>query len=574
MPTAQPGLTTAGAPGLRTRVVDRVFDRVLGLPKPRNPYDVVTRIPITMDDGVVLLADHYRPIGAARGTVLVRTPYGRDFPADLLYGRVWAARGYDVLLQSCRGTADSGGEFDAMVREAADAQTTVAWLRGQSWFDGRLATLGGSYLGWNQWALLMDPPPELRACVVVVSSHDMAESAFGAGPFTLSDTVGWAYLMGHQGERGPLGGDLLLSLSITRKLTPKLASLPLGRAIEEALGGRSPWLHRWLAHPDRDDPFWAPYKLGPALQRVDVPVLLIGGWQDIFLRHTIEQYEALHARGLDVALTVGPWTHLDFVNKAGREVMRQTLGWLDEHVAGTGRRSVAAPVSLRLTGAGGRHDLPAWPPPARDEVWYLGGDGTLAAVPPPTDVAPSRFRYDPADPTPSYAGRRLTPDAGMKDNRRLEERPDVLTFTSPPLGSDADVVGRPVVELAHGTDNPYADVFVRLCDVDERGRSVNFSDGMVRLDPLVPAGSVTTSRIELDPCAHRLLAGHRLRLQVSGGAHPRFFRNTGTGEPPATAASLAASARTVHHGAGGVSLVRVPVMITQPTGGAAARGSV
>jgi putative CocE/NonD family hydrolase len=147
----------------------------------------------------------------------------------------------------------------------------------------------------------------------------------------------------------------------------------------------------------------------------------------------------------------------------------------------------------------------------------------------------------------------------MRDNRRLEERPDVVTFTGPPLAHDADVVGRPVVELVHGSDNPHADVFVRLCDVDPRGRSVNFSDGMLRIDPATAPGEPTTLRFELDPCAHRLRAGHRLRLQISGGAHPRFFRNPGTSAPAATAVALVPSARTLYHGSGGTSRVVLPV---------------
>jgi putative CocE/NonD family hydrolase len=559
MTTTQPGVSEGVVPGRVGRGVDLVMDRMLGLPKARTGYVAELGIPTPLDDGTVLIADHYRPTAVEHGTILVRTPYGRGFPGAVLYGRAWAARGYHVLLQSCRGTSGSEGTFEPMVREAADAQATVAWLRQQPWFDGRLATLGGSYLGWTQWALMMDPPPELRASIVVVAPHDMAESVYGAGSFTLNDFLGWAYLMAHQEVRGPLGGDLWRSFTINRKLRPALAGLPLRRSVESVLAGRAPWFLEWLDHPDLTDSFWEPMRLGASLRRAEVPVLLLGGWQDVFLRHTIEEYEALHSRGVDVALTVGPWSHVDFVSKASKIFSRQTLGWLDEHLAGIGRRQQDQPVRIHVSGGAGWRDLDAWPPRTREEVWYLHPGGSLGAGEPRLDAQPSGFRYDPADPTPSYAGRRLTPDAGMRDNRDLESREDVLTYTSPLLSADTDVIGRPVVEVVHSSDNPYADVFVRLCDVDQRGRSVNFSDGMVRLDPAAPVGEPTSVRIELDPCAHRLTAGHRLRLQVSGGAHPRFFRNTGTAEPPATAVSLVPSRRTVHHGSGGVSRVVLPV---------------
>ena len=121
-----------------------------------------------MRDGVELIADHYAPTtSTTNGTILLRGPYGRS-AAGSLDGRLFAARGYHVVFQSCRGTFGSGGTFEPMVREVDDGHDTVEWLRGQPWFDGRLATMGLSYLGFTQWALLMDPPPELRTAVIRV----------------------------------------------------------------------------------------------------------------------------------------------------------------------------------------------------------------------------------------------------------------------------------------------------------------------------------------------------------------------------------------------------------------------
>jgi putative CocE/NonD family hydrolase len=131
-------------------------------------------------------------------------------------------------------------------------------------------------------------------------------------------------------------------------------------------------------------------------------------------------------------------------------------------------------------------------------------------------------------------------------NRELEARPDVLTFTTGPLPAALDVAGAPVVELTISVDNPHADIFLRLCDVDEKGRSRNFSDRLQRLDPAVPAGQTQQLRLMLDHCFHRLAIGHRLRLQVSGGAFPRYARNLGTDGTLAEGSKLAPSAHTVH----------------------------
>ena len=128
----------------------------------------------------------------------------------------------------------------------------------------------------------------------------------------------------------------------------------------------------------------------------------------------------------------------------------------------------------------------------------------------------------------------------------------MLIFTSAALTEPMEVLGRPVVEWSHGTDNPHADLFVRLCEVTPDGRSTNLSDGFLRLAPDEPNVLV---RIELETLAHHFAAGARLRLQVSGGAHPRFARNLGTGEDPATGTAMAPSHRSIGHGPDGSRLV-------------------
>ena len=145
-----------------------------------------------MRDGVVLIADHYAPTSASPlGTILVRGPYGRAFPFSVIYAQIYAARGYHVVFQSVRGTFGSGGDFVPMINEAADAADTVVWLREQPWFTGTFATIGLSYLGYTQWALMSDPPPELAAAVVTVGPHDLHESSWGTGSFALADLLGW-----------------------------------------------------------------------------------------------------------------------------------------------------------------------------------------------------------------------------------------------------------------------------------------------------------------------------------------------------------------------------------------------
>jgi predicted acyl esterase len=164
MTTTLPRHTALTSPSLSARAADRLLTRLMRLPGTRYGYRVERNLPAPARDGAVLLTDHYAPVTSRpKGTVLLRTPYGRGFPGDL-EARVYADHGYHVVLQSCRGTFGSTGTFYPMANEADDAQDAVAWLRTQPWFDGRLATAGGSYVGWTQWALLMDP---LLSCAPV-----------------------------------------------------------------------------------------------------------------------------------------------------------------------------------------------------------------------------------------------------------------------------------------------------------------------------------------------------------------------------------------------------------------------
>ena len=560
--------------------LSKVLSRAWSLPPQRNRVAIERGLHVPMSDGTVLLADHYVPVSvASAATVLVRCPYGRRGPFALQNAQILAERGYHVLLQSCRGTFGSGGEFEPMRREIADGQDTVAWLREQNWFDGRLATYGASYLGFVQWALAMDPPPELVAAIVHVGPHDFSRSAFRNGAFDLYNYVGWTDLVTHQESTGMLAG-LVRMATAERRLQPVLDRLPVTAGVPDLLGREPAWSERWLEHPQLTDPFWAPLQCGAALQRITTPVLLVGGWHDLFIEQTLEQYRTLAARGVPTRLLVGPWSHLDLTAKGAAAIV-ESMAWLDRYArpgkarsTGTSRGAGPTPAadpgqlaadpdhSVRIwvggEGTGEWREVPGWPPPGTTQQrWHLGALGSLSTQEPSPDVPAVSFRYDPADPTPSPGGAILAVTGGRRDNRAVERRLDVLVFSSDPLDEPVEVVGEVAAELSVARDNPYADLFVRLCDVDPRGRSWNLCDGIVRLtgdDPL--AGTV---RVSLIGAAYRFGRGHRIRLQVAGGAHPRFARNPGNGQVAAATEDLVPTQYEIGLAAERPSVLLLPV---------------
>ncbi|MDN5861234.1 MAG: CocE/NonD family hydrolase, partial [Pseudonocardia sp.] len=550
--TAPPAAPTTAARTFTMRLADRALGAVAGLPGSGGDYAVTRGLRVRMRDGVDLVTDHFAPAGTARGTVLVRTPYGRDGLGALVFGRFFAGRGYHVLMQSCRGTFGSGAAFDPMQHEIDDGHDTVAWLRTQPWFDGHLATAGASYLGFAQWALLMDPPPELRTAIVLVGPHDMYRTSWGTGAFSLDDFFGWSEMIVHQETPGRLRR-AYRQATAARRLAPAKNGMPLLVACERLLLGRAPWYREWIGRPDGADRFWTRLKVGAALDRVQVPVLLISGWMDLFLDQTLEQYTRLRDRDVEVALTVGPWTHVGAVGKGLRTVVPEQLAWLDEHLCHPPRPSSVKPagrparVRVFVTGAGGGwRGLPNWPPPHTPLPLHLHPHGRLDGEPPGPGEPDSEFTYDPAEATPSIGGRLLDAAVGgVRDNRALAARADVLSFTGAPLTAPLEIIGTPFVELAHRSDNPHCDVFVRICDVAPDGRAINVSDALRRLRP---GEHETDLVLELDATAHRFAAGHRVQLLVAGGAHPRYARHLGTAEPTSAATTLVPSHRRIGHG--------------------------
>ncbi|WP_432048158.1 CocE/NonD family hydrolase [Streptomyces asiaticus] len=516
-----------------------------GLPAKRYEAGWEPDLEVPAADGSLLRTDHYFP--RAEGdfpTLLVRSPYGRGVPWSPMYGVLFAEQGFHVVLQSCRGTGGSGGEFHFWRNEAADGRATVDWLRDRPWFNGALGTLGPSYLGYVQWALALDPPPELRAMVVQVGLHDPYALFHRGGALQLENAllVGSGMTSQHRG----FGPFLRATLRLRRHLAEMTRALPLRGSYVLGLGGEVPWLDEVMSHPDAGDPFWEGASTGGAAATSRVPTCLISGWHDALVDQTFEQYGRLRRAGCETSLLVGPWTHTSALQKGWPEVFAESLAWLRAHLCDD--RSGLRPTGVRvhIGGQGQWRDLAEWPPSPAVGQWFPAGDGRLIRQPSEASVPLAAFRYDPADPTPSIGGPLLSPAAGSRDNGVLEGRPDVLTFTSEPMDEPMDVLGPVAARLRISTDTGYADVFARLCDVDEKGRSVNVCDGLVRL-PTTPAHPLEVT-VPMSSTAHRFAPGHRVRLQLSGGAHPRFARNTGSGEPTLDATTLTPVRITVHGG--------------------------
>ncbi len=556
-------------------VGSRIAAKLVKLPPPQTTDVSVERdLAAKMPDGAVLLADRWFPTQGSGGlpTVLIRTPYGRRTMGPL--GRLYAERGYQTVIQSCRGTFGSEGDFEPVRHEQADGHATLEWVAAQPWFDGRLVMWGASYLGMTQWAIAEDVPDFVKALGLQVTASNFRDSiVYPGNSFALETSLAWIHQIAHQ----ELGWKAVLRAQLRSDRLVRAAAdvLPLDRC-DSAVGQPSVAYQDWLQHSAPGDPWWDPVDFGRRLDRVP-PASLIGGWYDPFLRAQLGDYEALRRAGRTARLTIGPWTH----SSPGlfAESVRDGPRWFEQQLGERRGRVPKAPVRIFVMGSRTWEEFSLWPPAGEDQQWYLGRWGTLGTTP-PSASGRDTFHYNPHNPTPAVGGPALNiRSAGRKDQRRREHRHDVLTYTSPVLTEDLTVIGPLTATLYLRSSLEHTDFFVRLCDVTEKGRSFNLSDGIVRLIP----GSVDKEEdgvfkleVAMWPTANTFLAGHRIRLQVSSGAHPLFCRNTGTGEPLATGATLRSADQEVFHDAArpsSISLHVVRLLAGAPLGEGAGMGS-
>jgi putative CocE/NonD family hydrolase len=525
-------------------LASRLFALVAHLPPAQTRRIRVERdLRAAMRDGITLLADRYAPAttsaragSAGPPVVLIRTPYGRRAGMSTVC-RVFAERGYQVVIQSCRGTFGSGGTLDPLRREREDGLDTLAWLADQPWFGGSVGMVGPSYMGFTQLALAAEAPPCLKAIVPMAAGSEFRSLLYPGGAFALDSALTWADVLARQDDR-PLQQIRSLTLG-RRSLEIAFDQLPLRDSDRRGTGRRIPYFQDWLAHAEPSDPFWDPVDFSRRLPQVAAPTALIAGWYDVFLPRQLADFAVLRDAGRTVRLTIGPWTHgsLGFLTVGTRE----SLAWLDAHLRVDPFRARQSPVSVFVPGTrGGWRDLPGWPPPATAERWYLREGGRLAQDA-PSRAGSDRYQYDPADPTPTVGGIVVGLNAGRRDNRKLESRPDVLIYTSDILENVLEIIGPVRADLFVRSSLVSTDFYARLCDMEPKGRSVNVCDGLVRVMPeRRPADTERILHVIVDlwPTAYRFGRGHRLRLQVSSGAHPRFARNLGGVEPLATAVTL------------------------------------
>ncbi|GAA5038732.1 hypothetical protein HNP84_003399 [Thermocatellispora tengchongensis] len=502
----------------------------------RPPLRVIVEhdSPMPMRDGTILRGSVHRPEeGGPFPALLVRTPYGEGTFRMIPVIPALEA-GFAVVLQHCRGRGSSDGEFRPWLDEGADGHDTIAWITSQPWSNGEVVMSGMSYLAGCALQAAATRPPGLKAVVASMTPHDFHDGLkYHGGAFALGSALNWGAMQAmlglqHAEEAGEdTGAGFAALLPVLGDQAAAARTLPVG-----SIPG-IPWWREWTSHPERDA-YWEGLAETLRHDRIEVPVMHIAGWFDLFLPGVLENH-----RRLGGPLVIGPWSHLtpggsgtgrlDF----GPAASAQAIGLERRQLAFLKGEDTGPAVKIFVMGDDVWRDEESWPLARAVETRYHLHTGGLLSPEPPASDEPATFTFDPRDPVPTTGGPTLLADptnVGPQDQRDVELRPDVLCYTTGVLDADVEVTGPLSVTLRAETSATATDWTAKLVDVHPDGRAMSVIDGIVRTT--APAGTFT---VDLVATSQVFKAGHRIRVQISSSNFPRFDRNPGTGRPAAEA---------------------------------------
>lgn len=553
----------------------------------------------TMRDGTILHADVYRP--RADGTfpvLLERTPYDKSGSAG--FGVKAAARGYAVIVQDVRGRYTSEGEWYPFKNESNDGFDTVEWAAALPYSNGKIGMFGGSYVGATQMLTAIAHPPHLAGiCPVVTASNYHDGWTYQGGAFEQWFNESWTSGLAqdtlnrlvHKNTNAlngmwklPLTGYPLFEL-------PQASDPDLTRSL-------APYFLDWLAHPNYDA-YWKRVSIEEHFADIQVPILTIAAWYDIFLGGSLRNYTGvkLHGgndaarQGQRLLVTIGGHAgsgrkigDVDFGVAAEFEEDDATLDWYDYLFKKSSNQFATKPVRIFVMGANQWRDEEDWPLSRARETKYflhsagkansLSGDGTLTSAAPRSESA-DHYTYDPANPAPTIGGplccdsQHLKP--GPRDQRTVEAREDVLVYSTAALAQDLEVTGPIRLELFAGSSAVDTDFIGKLVDVWPDGFAQNLTEGIVRgryrdsQEQPVLMNPNQTYKLTLDlwSTSNVFRKGHRLRLEVSSSNFPRFDRNLNTGEENASARRGVPATNSIYHDAEHPSALVLPIVPTQ-----------
>ena len=523
--------------------------------------------------GITLSARLFRPKGLEKApTILVRIPLTYTLENSLkseLIGRFWSSRGYNTVLQGTRGRYQSSGTFYPLIHEREDGQETLAWIKQQPWFDGDLFMWGSSSFAHTQWAIADSTEPKIKGYFMHVGSSDFEGMFYPGGAFSLATAVYWSMRSRGQEDREVVLEDLKKGLE----------TLPIIEADNVALGDTD-FYNDWVLNKDNQK-FWEKIDGINRTEEIQGPALLLAGWYDPFLITQIEDYKSLKSHtdsyiAQNTRLIIGPWKHAEQVSLPNGESIAYrensvwpAIPWFDE-VLGKGAKKIAE-VKIFVMGINQWREEQEWPLQRTVyKPYFLNssgqansakGNGLLTPLKDSLGNASDSFTYNPTNPVPTAGGAILGSWGGIRNQKDIEQREDVLIYDGPTLEFPLEITG-PVEAHLHVSSNvETTDFTVKLVDVYPDGNVYNISDGIIRLEDIpTEADKPLLTKIQLRPTSNVFLPGHKIRIEISSSNFPRYDRNLNVKQDFATGKEFLSANQTVYHSKDFPSYILLPTI--------------
>lgn len=576
-----------------------------------NSIHVTGDVAMEMRDGTLLRAVIYQPDDNERHpAILMRTQYDRlretGSPFMPIFDAVWA--GYVIVIQNVRGTFGSEGvhrmDDPYLTIEGYDGYDSVEWLAGQPWSDGNIGMAGGSFLGSTQWAAAKENPPHLKAIAPWISGS-------GVLPSRLSGVFNLGHYVNHLLMDGLILADKLekegKDVSRMRQLLNQGYAnpgevynyLPLKDVPHADFDVLRDFWHNLVLNPtSASDTANSSKGARPAYEKITVPCCHVSGWYDYFTNGTFRNFHGMREIGASrIAregqhLLMGPWLHTGptvfgdtgdlnygrFSTILGSGLCGFNIAFFNKYLR---KMDINLPsVRYFVMSRNMWQDADSWPLAETDwQKFYLHsqgrantslGDGLLSRTPPGPEPE-DRFSYDPLFPVPC-TGCRGHGTCGFasspKDQSHIENRNDVLCYTTPELKEDIEVTGPLELHLFAATSARDTDFTGKLVDVFPDGSAYNVGDGIIRAQyrksffkpEFVTPGEVYEYTINMENTSQLFRKGHRIRIDVSSSSFPEYNRNMNTGNPAGEDAEGIIAEQKIFHQSEYPSYIDLPVI--------------
>jgi len=568
-----------------------------------TPIEVIVQPDVSMKtrDGVKLYADIYRPNSQEKfPVILMRTPYDKSVSWAVSPAYQMARRGYVVVVQDVRGRYTSEGEWYPFRHEQADGYDAVEWAAALPYSNGKVGMMGASYVGATQMLAAIAQPPHLAGIAPNVTASNYHDGwTYQSGAFEQWFDQNWTSQLAQNSLQR-----LIEENTDARQGAPVLpladypvfnfGQLPADAQLTTKI---APYYADWLAHPNYDD-YWKQWSIEENFSKIQVPMLQVGGWYDIFLGGTMRNYMGAKAHGATEAartqqhmlIEIGGHAgfgrrigDVDFGPHALENVYTDViLDWYDFLFKGIKNEyATDKPVKVFTMGVNEYRQEDDWPPPQAQSIKYylhssgransLRGDGSLSTSAPKSEASDA-YVYDPKNPVPTFGGplccdeKHMEP--GPRDQRGVENRDDVLVYSTPPLSRDMEVTGPVSATLFVKSSAVDTDFTAKLVDVAPDGFAKDLTEGILRMryrdaaehTNFMNPGQVYQITVDLWATSNVFLRGHSLRLEIASSNFPRFDRNLNTGEEIKFAHTSVPATNTICHDAQHPSALVLPVM--------------